>query len=194
MFLLGTIRSRLPLAAAIAGALAALALLAVTAPGAQAKTIKLKGDETALRLDPGTASALTGAGYALAPVRAARARDDGSIAFPITRGRVNARTLAGFIAHSGGLSISRGDTKVVVRAFVIRTDAKRPFLTARAGKTRIRLLNLSRIERSDSNGKVVVTARVTLARQAAKALNGAFGTTLFKPGLPIGSATVTASG
>jgi hypothetical protein len=189
MYRAHSLRLRLPLVAV----LAALAMLAVTATGAHAKTIKLKGDDTTLALDSGTASALTGAGYTLAPAGAARAQTDGSIVFPITRGRVKAKTLAGYIAHSGGLSILKGNVKVVVRSFVIRTDAKRPFLTARAGKARIRLLNLSGIERRNSHGKIVVTAKATLAKRAAKALNRAFGTTLFKPGLPIGTATVTAS-
>ena len=181
------------LGAALVAALAALTALGLVATSAEAKTLKLKGDNTALTLDANTAQALVGAGYGIAPVGAAQAQSDGSIAFPITRGRVNSKTLAGYIAHSGGLAITNGDKRVVVRSFVIRTNTKKPFLTARVGKATIKLLNLSGIKRADSGGKVVVTAKATLAKQAAKALNKAFGTSLFKGGLSIGTAKVTAS-
>jgi hypothetical protein len=179
--------------AALVAALMVLAVAIAGVSSAEAKTLKLKGDDTALTPDADTFAALTGAGFAVAPVGDAEAREDGSIAFPITRGRVNSRTLAGFIAHSGGLSISKDGTEVVARRFVIRTAAKRPFLTARVGGATIRFLELRGIERSAEDGKVIVTARATLAKQAAKALNQAFGTDVFRAGTPIGHARVTAS-
>ena len=179
--------------AALVLAFAALALLVTGVGRADAKSLKLKGDDTALTLNADTAKALTDAGYTVAPVGAAQARADGSIAFPITGGRVNAKTLAGYITHSGGLSLTNGHKTVVVQRFTIRTDRGKPFLSARAGKARLRLLNLSDIKRTDAGGKVVVTAKATLAKPAAKALNAAFGTSLFKAGLPIGTAKVTAS-
>jgi hypothetical protein len=182
-----------PLRAALAAGLMALALAVTGASVAEAKSLKLKGDDTALTPNAETFGALTAAGFAVAPVGAAEARNDGSIAFPITRGRVNSKTLAGFIAHSGGLSITKDGTTVVARRYVIRTATKRPFLTAKVGGATIRFLELRGIERSDEGGKVVVTARATLARQAAKALNRAFGTDVFKKGTPIGNAEVTAS-
>ena len=189
MSLTGTLSLR----AAVAAALMSLALAVAGVAAADAKTLKLKGDDTALTPDADTFAALTGVGFSVAPVGDAEAREDGSIAFPITRGRVNARTLAGFIVHSGGLSISKDGTEVVARRYVIRTAAKRPFLTARVGDATIRFLELRGIQRSDEDGKVVVTARATLARQAARALNGAFHTDVFKAGTPIGTARVTAS-
>jgi hypothetical protein len=179
--------------AALAAAVTALALLVAAVAVAEAKTLKLKGDDTTLAPDAETFGALTDAGFQIAPAGPAEARDDGSIAFPITRGRVNSKTLAGFIAHSGGLSITKGETTVTARRFVIRTDKKKPFLTARVGGGRLRLLELRSIEREDSGGKVIVTARATLAKPAAKALNSAFHTDVFKKGTAIGTATVTAS-
>ena len=185
--------STINIRAALVLAFAVLALLVTGVARADAKSLKLKGDNTALTLNADTANALTDAGYTVAPVGAAKVRNDGSIAFPITRGRVNAKTLAGYITHSGGLSIANGHKSVVVTRFTIRTDRGKPFLSARAGKARLRLLNLSEVKRSDAGGKVVVTAKATLAKPAAKALNAAFGTSLFKAGLPIGTAKVTAS-
>ena len=184
------------LRAALAAALSALAVLAIVTSGADAKkpkSLKLNGDATALTPDAGTFGALASAGFSVAPVGAATARDDGSIAFPITRGRVNSKTLAGFIAHSGGLSISKDGTTVTARNFVIRTNRGKPHLTARVGNGRLRLLELRSIERSTENGKIVVTAQAKLAKQASRALNSAFSTDVFAPGTPIGTAEVTAS-
>ncbi len=182
-----------PLRAVLVAALMTLVLAVAGTTVAEAKTLKLKGDDTALTPDADTFGALTAAGFAVAPVGDAAAGDDGSIAFPITRGRVNSRTLAGFIAHTGGLSITKGETTVVARRYVIRTATKRPFLTAKVGGATIRFLELRGLKRADRDGKVVVTAHATLARQAARALNRAFGTDVFKAGTPIGSAKVTAS-
>ena len=191
-----SLTGNLGLRAAIAAALTALALLATAVAGADAKkskTLKLTGDDTALAPDAQTFGALASAGFTVAPVGAAEARDDGSIAFPITRGRVNSKNLSGFIVHSGGLSISKDGTTVVARNFVIHTNRGRPHLTARVGDGRLRLLELRSIERSSDGGKVIVTADATLARQAAKALNAAFATNVFQPGTDIGVATVTAA-
>jgi hypothetical protein len=182
-----------PARVALVAALAVIALFTVAVAAADAKKVKLKGDHTALTPDAGTFGALADAGFEVAPVGRASARDDGSIAFPITGGRVNTKNLRGFIAHAGGLSFAKDGTRVVARRFVIRTDAKKPYLTARVGGGRLKLLTLGSIERDDRGGKIVVTAHVALAKQAAKALNRAFSTNGFKRGTPIGSAEVTAS-
>jgi hypothetical protein len=90
------------------------------------------GGSTSLALDAGAAQALTGLGVAVAPAAPASAGADGGIAFPITEGKVNARTLAGSISHSGGLTFSAGATSVTVSDFVIET-APEPKLTAALG-------------------------------------------------------------
>ena len=57
--------------------------------------IAFTGGATSLALDPGTAQALTSLGIAAAPAAPATANPDGSLAFPITGGKVDAKTLAG---------------------------------------------------------------------------------------------------
>jgi hypothetical protein len=152
------------------------------------------GGATALALDPGTAQALTGLGIAVGPAAPATARPDGSLAFPITRDRVDADTLAGTIRHSGGLTFSRGAT--AVSDFVIDT-APDPKLTAEAAGDRLDLLalDLGGLTR-EIRGRAVTLGGIgaTLAPPAAAALNAAFGTTAFQAGLPIGTATVAAEG
>jgi hypothetical protein len=155
--------------------------------------IAFTGGDTSLALDPGTAQALTSLGTAAAPAAPATANPDGGLAFPITSGKVDAKTLAGSIAHSGGLTLTKGSTSVTVSDFVIET-APAPKLTALLGTTRFDLasLDLSAIKATVS-GRTVTAGPVTakLTKAAADGLNQAFGTTAFAEGLAIGTATVT---
>ena len=79
--------------------------------------------------------------------------------------------------------------------FVI--DTRKGVLTARVSGTKTRIplltLNLSNADIDKGSGKVVVgNVRATLTGPAAAALNKTFGVKLFKKGLKIGVAKVTA--
>jgi hypothetical protein len=172
---------------------AALAVAPSAASAAKKKTVKLapKG-ATALVLDEGAGAALESLGIAVAPLKPARAGDDG-IAFPITAGKLNAKTYAGQIKHSGGLSFTRGSTRVDLRNFTINVDDA-PDLTARVGNARVSILDLDLSDaKITAKGRTLTIAGVkaTLTDDAAGALNGAFGTDAFKEGLEIGTATVS---
>jgi hypothetical protein len=80
-------------------------------------------------------------GVSVAPAAPASAAEDGAIAFPITEGKVNARTLAGSNLAQRGLTFSAGATSVTVTDFVIET-APAPKLTAALGGARVDLLTL----------------------------------------------------
>jgi hypothetical protein len=170
---------------------ATAAVLAV--PGVAGAHTKLNGGETTLRLNAATAKALTANGVKVAPVKPAKATKSGAIAFPITRGEVTLPK-KGYIAHSGGLKLSAGKKSLVVRNFVIRLG-KHPYLSAKAGKARVRLLDLSLAKAKLGRSGVAYTVanvKATLSRPAAKALNATLSTTLFKKGIPIGTARVRA--
>jgi hypothetical protein len=157
--------------------------------------IAFTGGATSLALDPDAAQALAALGVSAAPAAPATANPDGSLAFPITGGKVDAKSLAGSITHSGGLTLSKGATEVTVTEFTIET-APAPKLTALLGTARFDLatLDLSAAKVATS-GRTVTVGPVTakLTKAAADALNQAFGTTAFAEGLSIGSATVAAS-
>jgi hypothetical protein len=176
----------------LAAALAAVAVL-VAAPAAGAK-VQLAGGGTTLKLAPATAEALAANGVAVSPLRPARARG-GGVRFPITGGAIGPASARGRIDHSGGLALRAGATRVALRSFRVHVGARRAILTARAGGARITALSLS-LERAkvtrNGLGTVVRGVRAVLSGQAAKALNAAFGTTLFSQGLPIGRVTVRA--
>ncbi len=158
----------------------------------RASPCSAEGDTT-LALDEGAADALESLGIAPAPIAPATAGVDG-IAFPITGGRVDTESLAGVIRHSGGISLTKDDTVVELKRFDINIDDK-PDLTAKVGGDRVSILKLdlsgATIHVVDRSVTVSgVEARLTKA--AADALNGAFETTAFTPGLLLGTATVSA--
>ena len=73
-------------------------LVLVAAPQAQAAKVNLDGMRTTLTTDPGTTSALFGAGIIplpIAPSTIAPTSDAARYTFPVTGGRVDAKTLAG---------------------------------------------------------------------------------------------------
>jgi hypothetical protein len=191
-----------PALVTFASAIAALVVLALSATAAQSaerhngNTIALSGGKTWLKLDKGTAAALSDAGV---KVEATGAADGPTakrpyFAFPIVGGKVDKDPLGGKIVHSGGLSFSADSEKVVVKRFVIELD--RGVLTAKVAGTgqRIALLKLGAPEGVKVGSERIVLKGVDakLTAQAAKALNEAFDTKLFAGGLLIGEATVNA--
>jgi hypothetical protein len=189
-------------ASAIAAALVALVVLALSATAAQSAerhdgdTIALSGGKTWLKLDKGTAAALSDAGVKVEATGAAvgPSAKRPAFAFPIVGGKVDKDPLGGRIVHSGGLSFSAGSKSVMVKRFVI--DLDRGVLTAEvagAGQ-RIALLRLGAPEGAKVGSEMIVLRGVDakLTAQAAKALNEAFDTDLFEGGLLIGEATVIA--
>ena len=157
------------------------------------ESVKTTGGDTRLTLDPGAASALTSLGITAAPIDPASAKPDGSLAFPITGGRIDAKTFAGKIKHSGGISLTKGSTVVELTKFDIQIDSD-PDLTALLGPDRVSILDLdlSNLDAKVNKKGVVRLAGVSagLTQGAADALNAAFGTSAFTEGLVLGT-TVT---
>jgi hypothetical protein len=193
-----------PALVTLASAIAALALviLALSPTAAQSaerhngKTVELSGGKTLLKIDKGTAAALSDAGVKVKATGAAEGPTAKRpyFAFPIVGGKVDKDPLGGKIVHSGGLSFSADSEKVVVKRFVIELD--RGVLTAKVAGTgqRIALLRLGAPEGAKVGAERIVLRGVDakLTSQAAKALNEALDTDLFEGGLLIGEAKVIA--
>jgi hypothetical protein len=189
----------------LASAFAALALvvLALSPTAAQSaerhngNNVALNGGKTWLKIDKGTAAALSDADVKVEATGAAEgptAKRPYTFAFPIVGGKVDKDPLGGRIVHSGGLSFSADSESVVVKRFVI--DLDRAVLTAKVAGTeqRISLLKLGAPEGAKVGAERIVLRGVDakLTAQAAKALNEALETDLFEGGLLIGKATVFA--
>jgi hypothetical protein len=191
-----------PALVTFASAIVALVVLALSATTAQsAERHNGNADElsgkTLLKIDKGTAAALTDADVKVEATGAALGPTDErpyTFAFPIVGGKVDKHPLGGQIVHSGGLSFSADSEKVVVKRFVI--DLDRSVLTAKVAGTgqRIDLLRLGAPEGVKVSSERIVLRGVDakLTTQAAKALNEALDTDLFAGGLLIGEATVNA--
>src|SRR5215204_1278565 len=192
-----------PALVTFASAIVALVVLALSATAAQSAerhngdTIGLSGGKTWLKIDKGTAAALSDAGVKVEATGAAEgptAKRPYTFAFPIVGGKVDKHPLGGNIVHSVGLSFSAASESVVVKRFVIELD--RGVLTAKVAGTgqRIALLRLGAPEGAKVGAERIVLRGVDakLTAQAANALNEAFDTDLFAGGLLIGEATVLA--
>ncbi len=188
-------------ASAIAAAFVVLALSATAAQSAErhnGNTVALSGGKTWLKIDKGTAAALSDAGVKVEATGAAVGPTGSAaspiFAFPIVGGKVDKDPLGGKIVHSGGLAFSADSKSVVVKRFVI--DLDRGVLSAEVAGTgqRIALLRLGTPEGAKVGPEKIVLRGVDakLTAQAAKALNEAFDTDLFAGGLLIGEATVNA--
>jgi hypothetical protein len=195
-------RSAMSAQALVTLAIAALLVLALSATAAQSaerhngNTIALSGGKTWLKIDKGTATALSDAGVKVEATGAAIGplAKHPYFAFPIVGGKVDKDPLGGRIVHSGGLFFSADSESVVVKRFVI--DLDRGVLTAKVAGMgqRIALLKLGAPEGVKVGAGRIVLKGVDakLTAQAAKALNEALDTDLFEGGLLIGEATVIA--
>lgn len=169
----------------------------VTVAATTDETELLASGNTALAINPGTLGFLVGAGFTPAVVGPATLAGT-TATFPITGGNVKLNLSGGEITHSGGISLAKGGVTVALTNFDIRLGAT-PQLYASinggAQKAPILDLNLSSPQVAVSGRKVTVgNVPATLTQAAATALNGAFTTTAFTAGIPLGVATVNAEG
>ncbi len=168
---------------------------------AKPSQVAFKGGATSLTLDPAAAAALSSLGVTPGVSAPATANPDGSLSFPITGGRVNLKSLAGSITHSGGITLTAGSlpsgvTVVSLADFTINTRTKQLTATINGGaRAAILDLDLSAPAVAVKGRRVTVgNVGASLTQGAADALNGAFGVTAFTAGLKLGTATVVGRG
>jgi Htaa len=151
---------------------------------------------------PGIAAALLGHGIvpiATPPGTAGAQTGSGEIAvrftFPVTGGWLDAAKLSGTVWHQGGILFldPAAGKQIQVSDFVI--SVHQGVLTAEVNgnpKVRVPLLRLSLAHATISSGRHYVQISgivLTLTSGAASALDTTFGTTLFQPGLELGTAS-----
>lgn len=191
----------------LVGALAAPAAAAApaTAPKAAAGSAEVTGGTTRLTIAPGVAGALVQAGIVplpQAPATATIVQPPGGetirYAFPITGGTVNLSNVSGSIGHSGGLNFYNLTNRksLTVQGFRVVLGSA-PKLTGYVPALRARIavfnLNLGTAKITPTSGGVRVdNVGATLTAGAAAGLNGALQTSVFAPGLKVGTASVTA--
>ena len=174
---------------ALAAGLVLVSAGPLTPAPAAAKPVGIDGGKTIVKATKEGLLVLEGQGISLNPVRPGRVTLRG-ISFPIVRGRVDTKTLAGKVRHSGGLRFSKGSISVRASNFVVNT--RKAAVTAVIGGNRVRLFDLRFTAAAKRKGKRITVPAVEarLSRTAARALNGAFQTTAFERGLLIAAAEV----
>jgi len=185
----------------------ALTTSASAAPGGtraaqRTHQVRLTGGDTSVTTAPGIAAALLGHGIVpiatLPGTEGARIGSGGVVVrftFPVTGGWLNAAKLTGTIRHKGGILFADvpAGKQILVSDFVI--SVHQGVLTAEVNgnpKVRVPLLRLSLAHAAIASGRHYVRISgivVTLTGAAASALNATFGTSLFKPGLELGTAS-----
>lgn len=162
--------------------------------------VGLTGGDTSVTTAPGIAAALLGHGIVPIATRPGTQRaqaGSGGVAvrftFPVTGGWLNLAQLRGTIWHQGGILFLAPATgkKIEVSDFII--SVHQGVLTAEVNgnpQARVPLLRLSLARATVQSGQHYVRISgivLTLTGTAASALDATFGTTLFTPGLELGT-------
>ncbi len=185
-------------ALALAGAGSVSSFAASGAPDTVTAIPNLSGVGTSVKLDAGTAKALTGLGVAVAPSgNATFDAGTSTITFPITSGYAEIHSdlgfkpgyIAGSIQHFGsGFTLTAGPTQVTLTDFVVDPGNSMLYGSV-GGAPKIPLLSLdgTAVKVSMDSGNVVLDGTVAkLTDTAVGALNKAFNTTALKAGTPLG--------
>lgn len=179
-----------------------MASTASASAGTRPAQVRLTGGGTSVTTAPGIAGALLRHGIVpiatLPGTEGARVGSGGvavRFTFPVSGGWLNAAKLRGTIWHKGGILFVAPATgkQIKVSNFVI--SVHQGVLTAEVNgnpKVRVPLLRLSLAHAIIHAGRHYVRISgivLTLTRAAALALDTTFGTTLFTPGLKLGTAS-----
>jgi hypothetical protein len=166
------------------------------------RTDTIEAGRTTVKLAESFVSALSSLGVTPGTIRPTELKD-GRVNFPITGGAFDLDTALGQVLHSGGLTLTAGNTEVRLQSFIIDTTGSAPLITGLVvvdGKLvgRLPLFNLSLphgislpikpeygVFREEDIG-------VTLTAGAASALNSAFHVSALTGGFEIGTANVLA--
>lgn len=147
---------------------------------------------TALTADPATVRALEADGVTLSPLRGTRVGRRGDVILPLVSGLVERTTLVGRIRHAGGLVFRKGDREVAIANFDIDVT-RAPSLTALTAAGRLTMADVVLPDAPpdvDGDRMTVDGVGLTLTADAARALNRALGTTVFAPGVSLGTAVI----
>ena len=189
------ITSRFSLAAPIV----ALAMLVSANSSSAQNTQTIDGGRTIVTLASGFVSALGTLGVTPGTVGPTELHD-GRVNFPVTGGAIDLDTAASQILHSGGLTLTAGQTQVTLQSFIIDTTGA-PVITGLVsvnGKLlgRLPLFDLAlpggiTLPLDPHHGRIVLKGvGVTLDSTAAGALNRVFNVSAFQGGFGIGTARV----
>jgi hypothetical protein len=181
-------------------ALGALAV-AITAPTANARTLRLKGGATTLTFGQPAVEALTDMGISFAASAPATAAGS-SLSFPIRSGKlkVSGKKVSGRITHRGGMSLSNQSLSIALTKPLVKLAGKTSTFDATAAFGASPSMTITMADLDLSKAKTSITSKririsgvhVKLTELAATSMNAGFSVTGFTPGFEIGTATLKA--
>jgi hypothetical protein len=176
------------------------------APRPVASVPALSGKTTAVKLDPGFAAALKKLKLTPGVVGTAKLTN-GSLVFPITGGNVTyfkpgtvSPYVIGQVQHEGsGFSLSAAGTTVTIANLNVDPGASKVYgdvaVNGKVAATSVPVMNLDgrtlKPLKVQGSTAVLQGTKVELSQVAAPLLNKTFKTNAVKPGLLIGTATIT---
>jgi len=189
------ITSRLSLAAPVV----ALSMLVSANLASAQKTEAIEGGRTTVALASSFLSALPSLDVTPGTVGPTRLHN-GSVNFPVTGGAIDLDTAVSQILHSGGLTLTAGQTQVTLQSFIIDTTGT-PVITGLVSVDekllgRLPLFDLAlpsgiTLPLRPHDGRIILRGvGVTLDSTAAGALNSVFHVSAFEGGFGIGTAKV----
>lgn len=190
-------RRRLLAGCAAASALVLPAIATPTQAATPSAVQQVLGGKTTLTTAPGIVDALVAAGVTptfdpqldtKAVVR--KGKTVVSTAFRVTGGQLDLAAGAGRIDHSGSITFAKGANSLTIGFFQVTLGAK-PQLTAKVNRgTRVPVFDLDLSGLTASSEQDVVRlggVKANLTKAAADALDTTLGTTVFTPGLTLGT-------
>jgi len=174
-------------------------MLVSTSHASAQKTETIESGRTTVALASGFVSALGSLGVTPGTVSPTRLHH-GTVNFPVTGGAIDLDSAASQILHSGGLTLTAGQTDVTLQSFIIDTTGT-PLITGLVsvnGKLlgRLPLFDLAlpsgiTLPLKPYDGQIILKGvGVSLDSTAAGALNSVFHVSAFKGGFGVGTAKV----
>jgi hypothetical protein len=177
--------------------------LTLVRPASAAPTVVFYGSRTSVALSSELVTALTTLKVTPSAVFPGFLRQ-GVATFPIATGEIDVANAKGEVLHYGGLRLETANTQVELTQFAIDTSvASGAVLTGlvKVGGNVVGRIPLFNVTLPAVTLPLPLTRTLTLSNvglaltsTAAQALNASFGVTAFSAGIPVGSATLVATG
>jgi len=173
----------------VAAAFLGLAMLALVASSAQAKVVKVTGEEATIAPSSQLTQFLSDHGVAVGATGAATLDADG-LTLPIVGGLVNTKNLHGVLVTKGGVKFSKDGRSLKLHRMVAVNRGKGAFLSAKVGDhRRLRVARLT--DRSADVAAGTAEADLRLSKKAARRINHVAGDHIVSAGALLGHVTAT---
>ncbi len=173
----------------VSAALLGLAMLALVASSAQAKVVKVTGDEATIAPSSQLTTFLSDHGVAVEATGAATLDAGGNLTLPIVGGRINTKNLHGVLVTKGGVKFSKGGASLRLHRLVAVNRGKGAFLSAKVGERRVRIARLT--DRKADLASGTAEADLRLSGKAARRINHVAGEHIVSAGALLGHVTAT---